>query len=203
MGDDRLHRRDLLGHARADDLRAIIVTLHQRRTIAVTDPRCRGWVGGGVVRRAAGRAHPAPADAAHQLLGRDLDVDHPIDRLILLGERLVERLRLPHGAWEAIQDGSVAGIVLRQALHHHRDGQLIGDELPALHVVARFLAQLRAIAQRLAEEVAARHVWQAELLGEDAGLRPLAGADRTDEEDDLPSRLVRLGARIGHRMNPS
>ena len=65
-----------------------------------------------------------------------------------------------------------------------------------LHVGARLLAERAALAQRLPEQVSGGEVHQAELAAEGRRLRPLARADRADQQEDpAPRATPRAAAR--------
>ena len=98
-----------------------------------------------------------------------------------------------------------AAIGLASSSMNMRDRGLVGNELAALHVAARLLAERRAGRHGGAEQVARGEVREPELAGQDRGLGSLAGADRADEQEDQPLVVdPRVGrGRVGHRMKPS
>ena len=146
-----------------------------------------------------------PATRAHELLNRDLDRDHPLDLLAAGREGRVQGLRLRDGAREAIEDRAARRGRLRQLVHEHLDRDVVRYQVAALHVGAGLLAELSAVAQRLAEQVARGDVRQAQLLAEGRRLGPLPRADRADQQEDPPpgGRRLVAAAPIRHRMKPS
>jgi hypothetical protein len=205
--DHGQHRRHLLRHARTHHLRAVVVALPQGCAVAVADARDAGRVAVLVVGRAAQRADPAARDAADELLDRDVDVQDPANPLPRRGQGLVQDRRLAHRARKAVEDDPRPCGGTAQRLGHHADGDLVGDELAALHVLPRGLTQLGSRGERRSEQVARRQVHQAQLARKRLRLGPLAGPDRTDQQQDearvVRARAPRPAGPIGHRMKPS
>ena len=153
---------------------------------------------------AVGRADRAAGDARHQLLAGHLDVDGGIDLLAAAGQRLVEGLGLGDRAREAVQDRTAGSLGLAQLLHEHVDGDVVGDQLAAVHVGLGPLAQRRAVAQGRAEQVAGGQVRDAQVSAQRLGLGALAGGHRADQQQDLAWTWPGCGSgRLAHRMNPS
>ena len=126
----------------------------------------------------------------------------PSSRIGEGGKRVVEGLRLADGAREAVEDGAGIGRRTGKLLHEHRDGELVRDELAALHVLAGGFAERRAGRERRTEQVSGCEVNEAQLPRQDRRLRPLAGTDGTDEKEDQPIARV-AGRCVGHLMKPS
>ena len=184
--DDLAHRRHLLLEAGADDLGPIVVALHELVALEVAVTGHARRLADLVVRGAAGRADPAAGQALHELLVRHVDEDDAVDALPLRRERLVERGCLRHGARESVEDGAARRLGLGQLGHHQADRRPVRDELAALHVLARLVAEGGPGLHRGPKEVARGEVRDAELTRDGARLCALAGAGRPDEQDDRP-----------------
>ncbi|GAA4671176.1 hypothetical protein GCM10023347_26270 [Streptomyces chumphonensis] len=128
-------------------------------------------------------AHAAAGDAPDHLVLGDLQVQHGVQRQADVGEDAVERLGLREVAREAVEQEAVRGVRLLHAVLGHADGDLVRHQLALAHEVLRAAAQLRALADVGTEEVTGGDVRNAEILGEQRGLRALARTRRPDEED--------------------
>ena len=88
---------------------------------------------------------------------------------------------------EAVEQKAVFGLVGVDALHDHTADHLVRHELAFVHVPLRLLAELRAVLDRLAQDVASRVIGQVEVLDEPLGLRSLAGPGRAEQDEiELP-----------------
>ena len=109
--DDLAERAELLGHAGADRLGAVVGALVELGAVEVADAGDVRRAEDLVVRVAGGPADPAAGHPPDQLLGRDVDEDGdarpPASRL---GERVVERRGLDVGPREAVEDDAAGGV---------------------------------------------------------------------------------------------
>ncbi len=191
VGDDVGQRAELLGQPRPDRLDPIVLALVERTAVDVADARRARRVADVVVDVAGGPADPAAGHPTDELVGGDLDDDRPVDQATAFGEGLVEGLGLVAVAGETVEDRPALGVAAAESLEEHGDGDLVGDELAALHVTGRLAADGRAVADGRPEQVAGRHVRYAEPRREDRRLGALSGAGGAEEDHH------------GHRMNPS
>ncbi len=128
-------------------------------------------------------AQPAAGDPTDDLVLGDLQVQHAVQRDALLGEELVQRLRLAQVAREAVQQEAVGGVLLEHAVLGHPDGDLVGHQAARVHVALGLDTQRGALADVGAEQVAGRDVGNGQGLGEQVRLSTLPGPGGSDEDD--------------------
>ena len=172
-----------------DGLRSIVLALDERRPIEVAAPRDLRRVAGLVVDVAVLGADPATGHPADELLGLDLDLERVVDPAAVLGQGPVERLGLGLGAREAVEDDAGARVGLGQPGEEHPDGDVVGDELAALHEAAGLQADRRARPDGGSEQVAGRDVGDGQSLGEDGRLGALAGARGAEQDQEGATRM--------------
>ena len=153
-------------------------------------------------------AHPAARQAADELVGGQLDVDGPVDLGPALGQG---RLRAPRPARGCA--GSRRG-----SRHRPRRARPAGRRSIWI-VMSSGTSWPRSMYRRASrpmgepsrtaapEQVAGRDVRDAEPLGQQVGLRPLARPRSTEEHHDrhelVPGHVMARQARRRHRMKPS
>jgi hypothetical protein len=166
----------------ADRLRLVVVALDQPRTILVADVLSLRRVELDVVVVALLDADPPTAEPALDLLVRDVEEQHRGDPPPQLGQLLVERLRLRGRPREPVEDEAVAGVVLLEALAHHRHDHVVGNEITGVHVALRLPAELRAVGDVLAQHVPRPDVRKLEVLPQALGLGAFTGTGRTEQD---------------------
>jgi hypothetical protein len=92
-------------------------------------------------------------------------------------------LGLRDGAGEAVEQEPDLGVGLGQPVLHHRDGDLVGDEVTGVHVGLGLPAQLRLAADVRPEDVAGRDRRDAEPGGDDLRLGALSRSRGTQQDD--------------------
>jgi hypothetical protein len=93
-----------------------------------------------------------------------------------------QRAGLLDRAREAVEQEAVASVVVGEALDDHADHDRVGHQLALVHVLLGRAPELGAGLARGAQDVAGRDVREAEILGQQRGLRALAGAGRTQQD---------------------
>src|SRR3954453_22431159 len=129
-------------------------------------------------------ARAAATEPAHDLVLGDVDQEGRGHLPLQLFHLLAQSLGLGHRAREAIQDEAVGRLLLLQALRDHPDDHLVGHQVAAVHELLGLRADLGALLDRRAQDVACREVRQPEVLLEALALGPLAGS-RGPEEDEV------------------
>ena len=165
---DVLHRT---GRVDADQLALGAVEVDQRRGVPARTPAaarrssrpCRRRAG--TARRRSGRRRPpgsARRTSTCQILPQPRQVRRPDSRRITssssttssstrssadaeVGQQLVQRGRLRHGAREAVEQEAVAGVRLGEPVPDHVDGDLVRHQLAGVHVPLGLDAQRGAL----------------------------------------------------------
>ena len=130
-------------------------------------------------------ADPPPGHAPDQLLGRDVDQDGGRDPRAAPGERLVERRGLDRRAREAVEDDARGRVGPAEPLQEEPDRDLVGDELPRVHVATRLHAQGCPVAHGGPEEVPGGDHRDPEPFREQRGLGALPGARGAEQDDHV------------------
>ena len=86
----------------------------------------------------------------HDHLVRQLNAQHPVDA----DAHGVDRFGLRHSAGKTVEDKAVFAVVLGQALLDKRDDDLIRDQVSGGHIAFHLLAEVRAGADRDADNIA-------------------------------------------------
>ncbi len=133
-------------------------------------------------------ADPAAGDPLDHLVLRDLQVQDGVQLHALALEVSVQRLGLADVAREAVQQEAGLGVRLVHPVLGHRDRHRVGHQVARVHVGLRLFAEVRALADVGAEQVARGDVRDREVLGEVRGLRTLACPRRPDEDDSHQRR---------------
>ena len=135
------------------------------------------------IRVADGLGRVVRAAAAHQtaldLVGRHVD-ENDVTQADAAGG---EQLGLRHGSREPVEEEAVRAVGLRKSLGDDSGHQLVGHQSTGLHVLIGLLAQLGAIGDGLAQDGPGADVRDRTVGREALGLRALAGAGRTQEND--------------------
>src|SRR5215210_2980705 len=95
---------------------------------------------------------------------------------------LGERVGLADRAREAVEQEAVVALVL-DLVEDHRDHELVGHQLALVHVLLGLLAELGAVLDVRAQEVARTDVGQPEVLGQSRGLGALPGPGRAQQDE--------------------
>ena len=122
---------------------------------------------------AAQGAHAPPADAGDEPLVGDLDVDDPID----VGD-LLQSLRLGDGPGKSVEEEAFLTVGRCDAVLHHADDDLIGDQLSLVHVGLGLAAQGSALADLGPQHVSGGDMRDAVPCGDPLGLGAFARARR-------------------------
>ncbi len=99
-------------------------------------------------------AHPSAREPPNDLLIGHVDQDRGRHAPTQLGKLALKRTRLLERPREAIEDESVAGIVLLETLRRHRHDQLVGHKVAGVHVLLGLLSELRTFLDVAAEHLA-------------------------------------------------
>ena len=137
-----------------------------------------------MIRVAGGAAQPAPGQALQELVRGDLDEQCRVDCRPVIGERPVQCFRLGARTRKAVEDRPALRVRGVQPLEQHANGQLVGDELAALHVPAGREPERAAVAGRSPEEIARGHPGQAEVARKHVGLGSLPCSRRAEKDED-------------------
>src|SRR5215208_5347523 len=195
--DERLGLLPVLREAVLDHLGLVVIADDQLAAVDVADPLLLRRVELDVIDVARVLLARAPsAQSAHDLLLRDLDQDgggHLSVQLLHLG---VERLGLRHGAWEAVEDEAVGGLLPLEAVRNHPDDHLVGHQVAAIHVLLGLLADLGPLLDRGAQDVAGGVVRQAEVLLQALPLSPLPAAGRAEQDEVQLGQARHPAARV-------
>src|SRR5450755_410595 len=115
----------------ANHVRLIVVALNQARAVLVADSLVLGRIELGVVVVPRLHTHPSPGQPTHKLLVGHVDQQRGGHASPEIRKLLIERFCLLDRPWEAVEDESVPGIGLLQALGRHRNDQPSGTSSPA------------------------------------------------------------------------
>ncbi len=101
-------------------------------------------------------------------------------------------------AREAVEQEAVARVAAGDPVGDHADDHLVGHELAGVHEPLCLPAQLGALGHLRAQDVAGGDVRQLKVLAQAVGLRALAGAGRTEQDQvELGQDRGSLPARVG------
>ncbi len=95
----------------------------------------------------------------------------------------VKRSGLGDAAGEAVQQEPVGAVGLGQPLQHHRDDDVVGDQLAGVQVGLGHLAQRGAVGHIGPQDVAGGHVHQLEPVSDPVRLGSLARPRRTQQHN--------------------
>src|SRR5215211_324036 len=195
--DQQLGLLPVLSEPVLDHLRLVVLADDQPAAVDVTDPLLLGWVEIDVVDVARVLlAGAPPAEPADDFLLRDLDQQRRGHLAMELSHLRFERLRLGHRPGKAVEDEPVGGLLLLQPLRDHADDHLVGGQVAPVHVLLRLLADLGALLDGGAEDVAGRVIGEAEVLLKALPLGPLPAARRPEQNEVQFGQARHPAARI-------
>ena len=124
----------------------------------------------------------------HDLVLIDLNLQDDVDRLAQVQEHVTQDVRLLHRAGVAVQQEALGRVGRSQTRLHHGVRDRVRNELAAVHVGLRLLADLRALRHVRAEDVTRRNGGDIQALSDARGLGALASSGRAEEDDDCHFR---------------
>ena len=166
-----------VSESRISQMRGEALTLLKDGLNAVLDPALLGAVG-----RPGGCA-AAAEQALDDLLVVDLELHDRVELEALVLQDLAERTGLRRVAREPVEDEALLGVRVTEAVTHHADGDLVGDQVTRVHVALRLETELGLLLQVLPEEVAGRDVRDVQPLGHPLRLGSLARTRRTNQNE--------------------
>ena len=113
-------------------------------------------------------------------------------------------VRAPRGkeiSCKGWQQEAALRVRLVEPVMDHRVGDLVRHQVTGVHELLGELAEVGPAGHVRAEDVAGRDLRDAEVVGDELGLRPLARARRAHEYQPHGARLLRRGS--GQRRKPS
>jgi hypothetical protein len=144
-----------------------------------------------VVDLAAAGAEPAAGEAADDLIVGGGDVEGEGDGNAAARERVVEGPGLLDRARKAIEEDTLLGIGPLDAFEQHRDRDFVRHQLAQIHELLGALAQLGALLDGLAEQIAGGDVREPEPVGDELRLRAFAGARRAKQHEEEAVTVAR------------
>jgi len=175
----------------ADRLGTIVLPLHERTAAVVADALALRVHGLDVINAITHGAHPPPRETADQFLLRDHQVENSVERLAQRGQDSGQTLGLRQRPRKAVEDKPLRAIALLEPLLHHLHDQIVGDQVPSIHIALGPPAQWRASAPGRTQHVAGSQMGQVPLGRELSSLGALARARRPQQNQPR------------HFMNPS
>src|SRR5690606_14085314 len=142
-------------------------------------------------------------EAREELVTVRGELDDAVQRDAEVGEDRVELDDLGRVARVAVEDEPLRGVVLREAVAHHRVGHRVRDELALRGVLLREPTELRAALDVRPEDVAGRDRGDGQLLGEPGGLRALARALGAHHDETGGARRGLAVGGVAQRRTPS
>gem|GEM_PF-442993 len=126
--------------------------------------------------------------ALHDLVLVHLDLQDDVNGLAQIEEHVAQDVRLLHGTRVAVEEETVGSVGGCEARLHHGVRDRVRNELTAVHVGLRLLANLRTFRHVGTEDVARRNSRNTEALSDARGLGALASSGRAEEDDDCHFR---------------
>src|SRR5882757_1357496 len=166
-----------------DGLLAVVVALEELPAAAVAGVRVDGGVEVQVPDRAALAAGAPTGQPTHHLVVVDHQLHHHVQPVAQVEQHVVEHLGLGQVAREAVEQVPRLGVRLTDPVAHHGDGDLVGDQIPGVHVFLRLGAQRGALADVGPEDVTRRDLGDGQVRRDESGLSPLSGPRRPDQDD--------------------
>ncbi len=114
---------------------------------------------------------------------RYLEIEHELERPLELRQQIVERLGLRRITRKPVEHEPVARVLVRQAVAHQPDRELVRYERARGENGLHFLAERRSRRDRLTEHVARRDVGDPVLGGDARCLGALPGTLRPENQD--------------------
>ncbi len=143
---------------------------------------CRDRLGVVVVDLTAAATGGACCDTVHQSFVIHTHFNHGIEGLALVCHQLGQRIGLLKCAGEAVKD-KAALVVACQLFADQADHDLVGDQFAAGHHIGDAFAHVRATVLGRAQHVTGGKLHHAALFDEETGLRALARAGRSEEDN--------------------
>ena len=132
------------------------------------------------------------------LVVRNLECQHHVDRAAQIGEQAVERARLVQAARVAVEQETGVGTHRRETGAQQLLDDRVGDELAALDVPGRGVSERGSRLDLRAQQVAGGDAIERERLDERGHERALACARRPDEHDLKRWRWLRAARVVLH-----
>src|SRR3954453_14215785 len=181
--DERLGLVVVDGQALGDRLRLVVVALDELGAVLVADALTLGRVELDVVGVPVLRAGAPAGQAADDLLVGHVDEQDRGQLAPDLLQRLGQGVGLGDLPREAVEQEAVLGLGAVQGLQDHADDEPVGDEVARVHVLLGLPAELGALGDGGAQDVAGGEVREAEVVREALGLGALAGARGSDQDE--------------------
>ena len=139
-------------------------------------------------RALTGIARGTSAQAAHQLVFRDIEQQYRIDLAADIRQHGGDTISLRRGAYHPVQNRSLGCRRRRQRFLHDPHDHVIGDQIAAIHGSLRFETERSAVTYRGAEYIASGDLRNVKASGKPLALSPLARTRRSkqDNDHDLP-----------------
>ena len=151
---------------------------------AVTaDPGLAGRVVEHVPHSLAAAAGAAPGQPPDHFFLVHHQLEHHRQLGVQLGQHLLQRLGLGHVAREAVEQKPGLRVVLGQPVADHRHGDLVGDEITAVHVLLGLGAEVGAVRNVEPEDVACGNARDRQVRCHEVGLSPFARSGGPNQDD--------------------
>src|ERR1700728_1747440 len=166
-----------------DRLLTVVVALEQLAAAVITVLAARRRIEQDVPHVAAPPAGPPPGEPPDHLVVVHHELHHQVQPGVPLGQHLLQRLGLGHVPREPVEQETGLRVVLLQPVGDHRDRDLVGHQVPAVHVGLGRAAKFGAGAHVVPEDLTCRDRRDRQVGGDELGLRPLARTGGPDEDD--------------------
>ena len=180
VADDRRDVAAKRVEAGVKDGGVVVGAAEQTPATHVADPGLGGRAKALVEGRLAHLAGEATGEAPGDLLRVDLEVHDQVELVVAHPEQVVDEPGLLDRPREPVEEDAVSAAQVDPVLDHLLD-DLVGHEVAPLHVALRQLSRRRPRLHRQAQDVARRHMDEAEARVELAGVGPLPGTRRAEE----------------------
>ena len=111
-----------------------------------------------------GLADPASRQPAHELIGRNLNLERVVDRGTLFAKCGIERGCLGARAGKPVEDDALFDVRLGQARQEHPHGDLVRHQLATLHVATSLEPDRGPLPDGQAKQVAGGDVRDSEMV---------------------------------------
>src|SRR5580704_6072069 len=166
-----------------DRLLPVVVALEQIAAAVVTVLAARRRVEQHVPYVPALAAGPPPREPPDHLVVVHHELEHQVQPGVPLGQHLLQRLGLGHVPREPVEQEAALRVVLLQPVGNHRDRDLVGHQVAAVHEGLGRAAEFGAGAHVVPEDLTCRDRRDRQVGGYELGLRPLARTGGPDEDD--------------------
>src|SRR4051812_21732781 len=139
-----------------DRLRLVVVALEQLATADVTHTLRRRRVEVQMPDVSAAPAGTPSGQPPDHLVVVDHELQDDVERRARVEQQVAERLRLGDVARKAVEQETLAGVVLLQPGDDHPDGDLVRHEVAGVHELLRLLAELGPLTDVRTEDVTGR-----------------------------------------------